>query len=43
MKVDDFCQIMGCEIPKPVSLSSTPCLLGKQNLRKEWKHFLKGG
>jgi hypothetical protein len=43
MDVDEFCQIMNCEIPKPISLASTPWLLGRAVLRPEWKNFIKGG
>ena len=43
LSVEEFCQIKQCEIPKPISLATTPWLLGKANLRTEWKYFLKGG
>lgn len=41
MDVEEFCEIMNCEIPNPISLASTPWLLGNSNIRPEWKHFLK--
>lgn len=43
MSVEEFCQIKDCAIPKPVSLATTPWLVGKVHLRPEWKMFLKGG
>lgn len=43
MSVEEFCQIKRCEIPKPYSLATTPWLFGHENMRPEWKNFIKGG
>jgi len=41
MNVEDFCSMKNIIVPKPISLATTPWLLGRSDFKPEWKNFVK--